>query len=66
MQLQHKSSNMFFINHLVKYIFIPSSAHIKLSSEPILPIRRIRKLRRALKTPDGPLAPKDDFILVSF
>ncbi len=34
--------------------------------EPILPIRRIRKLRWAPETPGGPLALKDDFILVLF
>ncbi len=34
--------------------------------EPILPIRRIRKLRRAPETPGGPLALKDVLILVSF
>ncbi len=34
--------------------------------EPILPIRRIRKLRRAHETPGGPLALKDVLILVSF
>ncbi len=37
-----------------------------MSPEPILPIRRIRKLRRAPETPGGPLALKDDLILVSF
>ncbi len=31
-------------------------------SEPILPIRRIRKLRRAPETPGGPLALKEVFI----
>ncbi len=36
------------------------------SVEPILPIRRIRKLRRAPETPGGPLALKDVLILVSF
>ncbi len=36
------------------------------SPEPILPIRRIRKLRRAPETPGGPLALKDFLILVSF
>ncbi len=35
-------------------------------TEPILPIRRIRKLRRAPETPGGPLALKDVLILVSF
>ncbi len=34
--------------------------------EPILPTRRICKLRRALETPGGPLALKADFILVPF
>ncbi len=34
--------------------------------EPILPIRRIRKLHRAPETPGGPLALKDVLILVSF
>ncbi len=34
--------------------------------EPILPIRRIRKLRRAPETPGGPLASKDVLILVLF
>ncbi len=34
--------------------------------EPILPIRRIRTLRRAPETPGGPLALKDVLILVSF
>ncbi len=32
--------------------------------EPILPIRRIHKLRRAPETPEGSLVLKDDFILV--
>ncbi len=35
-------------------------------AEPILPIRRIRKLRRAPETPGGPLALKDVLILVLF
>ncbi len=35
-------------------------------TEPILPIRRICKLRRAPETPRGPLALKDFLILVSF
>ncbi len=35
-------------------------------AEPILPIRRIRKLRRAPETPGDPLAFKYVFILVSF
>ncbi len=35
-------------------------------TEPILPIRRIRKLRRAPETPVGPLALKDVSILVLF
>ncbi len=34
-------------------------------SEPILPIRRIRRLHRAPETPGGPLALKDVLILVS-
>ncbi len=34
--------------------------------EPILPIRRIRKLHRAPETPGGPLALKDVLILVLF
>ncbi len=34
--------------------------------EPIFPIRRIRKLRRAPETPGGPLALKAVLILVSF
>lgn len=33
-----------------------------LYAEPILPIRRIRKLRRAPETPGGPLALKDVLI----
>ncbi len=37
-----------------------------MSSESILPIRRIRKLRRAPETPGGPLALKYVFILASF
>ncbi len=37
-----------------------------LKGEPILPIRKVRKLRRAHETPGGPLALKDDLILVSF
>ncbi len=37
-----------------------------MKAEPILLILRIRKLRRAPETPGGPLALKDDFILVSF
>ncbi len=37
-----------------------------LGSEPILPIRRIRKLRRAPETPGGPLSLKDVFILAWF
>ncbi len=40
--------------------------HFRLKSEPILPIRRIRKLRRAPETPGGTLALKDVLILVSF
>ncbi len=36
------------------------------ASEPILPIRRIRKLRRAPKTSGSPLASKYVLILVSF
>ncbi len=36
------------------------------AAEPILPIRRIRQLRRAPETPGGPLALKEDFILVLF
>ncbi len=35
-------------------------------TEPILPIRRIRTLRRAPETPGGPLALKDVLILVLF
>ncbi len=35
-------------------------------SEPILPISRIRKLRRTPETPGGLLAIKDVLILVSF
>ncbi len=35
-------------------------------AEPILPIRRICKLRRAPKTPGGPFALKDVLILVLF
>ncbi len=35
-------------------------------TEPILPIRKISKLRRAPETPGGPLALKDDIILVLF
>ncbi len=35
-------------------------------AEPILPIRRIRPLRRAPETQGGPLALKDVLILVSF
>ncbi len=38
----------------------------KTQAEPILPIHRIRKLRRAPKTPRGPIALKDGFILVLF
>ncbi len=34
-------------------------------AEPILPIRRIRRLLRAPETPGGPLALKDVLILVS-
>ncbi len=37
-----------------------------MDAEPILPIRRTRKLRRAPETPGGPLALKDVLILVSF
>ncbi len=33
-------------------------------TEPILTLRKVRKLRRAPETPGGPLALKDDFILV--
>ncbi len=36
------------------------------NAEPILPIRRIRKLRRAPETPGDPLALKYDLILVVF
>ncbi len=39
---------------------------IRLNAEPILPIRRIRTLHRAPKTPGGSLALKDVLILVSF
>ncbi len=35
-------------------------------TEPILPIRRIRRLRRAPETAGGPLALKDVLIFVSF
>ncbi len=38
---------------------------IHILPEPILPIRKVRKLRRAPETPEGPLAFKDDLILVS-
>ncbi len=38
----------------------------ELYAEPILPICRIRKLRRAPETPGGPLALKDVLILVLF
>ncbi len=37
-----------------------------LQSEPILPIRRIRKMRRGPETSGGPLALKDVLILVLF
>ncbi len=37
-----------------------------LNAEPILPICRIRTLRRAPETPRGPLALKEVLILVSF
>ncbi len=37
-----------------------------MSTEPILPIRRICKLRRAPRNTRGPLALKDVFILFSF
>ncbi len=36
-----------------------------MAPEPILPIRRIRRLLRAPETPGGPLALKDVLILVS-
>ncbi len=39
---------------------------LEVCPEPILPIRRMRKLRRAPETPGGPLALKDVLILVSF
>ncbi len=42
------------------FLVFPKWSH----TEPILPICRIRKLRRAPETPVGPLALKDDFILV--
>ncbi len=48
---------------------LSSSSHsntVELHPEPILPIRRIHKLRRASETPGGSLALKDVFILVSF
>ncbi len=35
-------------------------------AEPNLPIRKVRMLHRAPETPGGPLALKDDFILVLF
>ncbi len=38
----------------------------KTQVEQILPIHRIRKLRRAPETPRGPIALKDGFILVLF
>ncbi len=41
------------------------SWHISSHPEPILSIRRIRKLRRAPETPGGPLALNDDFSLVT-
>ncbi len=41
-----------------------SSSNICIGPESILPIRRIRKLRRAPETPGGPLALKDVLILV--
>ncbi len=48
----------------------PTSTHYyestSLQTEPILPIRRIHKLLRAPETPGGPIALKDDFILVLF
>ncbi len=43
----------------------PWRSNPNLSPEPILPIRRIRKLRMAPETPGGPLALKDVLILVS-
>ncbi len=49
---------------------IRNAVHLRqkviLYAEPILPIRRIRTLRRAHETPGGPLALKDVLILVSF
>ncbi len=39
---------------------------LMITSEPILPIRRIRTLHRAPETPGGPLALKDVLILVSY
>ncbi len=39
-------------------------SHFIMGTEPILPICRLRKLRRAPGTPGGPLALKDVFILV--
>ncbi len=51
---------MFFEIFILEYhIFM------KFCTEPILPICRIRKLHRARST-RGPLALKDDFILVLF
>ncbi len=44
----------------------PNPWVLSLRSEPILPIRKARKLRRAPETPGPTLAHKDDIILVLF
>ncbi len=43
-----------------------TSSSVNIEAEPILSIRRIRKLRRTAKTPGDHLPLKDGFILASF
>ncbi len=55
-----------FCYGLVNPVSIIIAGFVLQEPEPILPIRRIRKLRRAPETPGGPLALKYVLILVSF
>ncbi len=59
--MERDTVKTFLDGHLDNVI---SSFKLSLNSEPILPIRRKRKLRRAPKTPGAPLALKDVLILV--
>ncbi len=57
-----RSSALLWFYHIQSVVL---EQHLQ-QPEPIFPIRRIRKLRRGPETPGGPLALKEDFILVSF